>query len=228
MMDWGILFFVNSILFGIGLAMDAFSVSMANGLNEPEMDRRKELLIAGTFGVFQTLMPLIGWVLVHTAINTFQQIQKFIPWIALILLCWIGGKMIAEGVQSRKEAQPESAVLDGTPGGNTAAAGNPAAPAAEAKGPDAAKPAAKLGLWALFVQAVATSIDALSVGFTIAEYDFSHALVETVIIGVVTFIISYAGIRIGKKFGTRLSGKASILGGVILILIGVEIFVTHL
>ena len=223
MMDWGILFFVNSILFGIGLAMDAFSVSMANGLNEPEMDRRKELLIAGAFGVFQTLMPLIGWVLVHTAMNTFQQIQKFIPWIALILLCWIGGKMIAEGVQSRKEAQPESAVPDGTPGGNTAAAGNPAAPAAEA-----AKPAAKLSLWALFVQAVATSIDALSVGFTIAEYDFSHALVETVIIGVVTFIISYAGICIGKKFGTRLSGKASILGGVILILIGVEIFVTHL
>lgn len=222
-MDWSVLFFVNSILFGIGLAMDAFSVSMANGLNEPEMDRRKELLIAGAFGVFQTLMPLIGWVLVHTAMNTFQQIQKFIPWIALILLCWIGGKMIAEGVQSRKEAQPESAVLDGTPGGNTAAAGNPDAPAAEA-----AKPAAKLGLWALFVQAVATSIDALSVGFTIAEYDFSHALVETVIIGVVTFIISYAGIRIGKKFGTRLSGKASILGGVILILIGVEIFVTHL
>lgn len=206
MMDWGILFFVNSILFGIGLAMDAFSVSMANGLNEPEMDRKKELLIAGAFGVFQTLMPLIGWVLVHTAMNTFQQIQKFIPWIALILLCWIGGKMIAEGVQSHKEAQPESA-----------------APAA-----DAVKPAAKLGLWALFVQAVATSIDALSVGFTIAEYDFSHALAETVIIGVVTFIISYAGIRIGKKFGTRLSGKASILGGVILILIGVEIFVTHL
>ena len=206
MMDWGILFFVNSILFGIGLAMDAFSVSMANGLNEPEMDRKKELLIAGVFGVFQTLMPLIGWVLVHTAMNTFQQFQKFIPWIALILLCWIGGKMIAEGMQSRKEAQAEGA-----------------APAAEA-----VKPAAKLGLWALFVQAVATSIDALSVGFTIAEYDFSHALVETVIIGVVTFIISYAGIRIGKKFGTRLSGKASILGGVILILIGIEIFVTHL
>ena len=227
-MDWGILFFVNSILFGIGLAMDAFSVSMANGLNEPEMDRKKELLIAGAFGVFQTLMPLIGWVLVHTAMNTFQQIQKFIPWIALILLCWIGGKMIAEGVQSRKEAQPESAALDGTPGGNTAAAKGLDGSAAAAKGPDAAKPAAKLGLWALFVQAVATSIDALSVGFTIAEYDFSHALVETVIIGVVTFIISYAGIRIGKKFGTRLSGKASILGGVILILIGIEIFVTHL
>ncbi|MDO4809375.1 MAG: manganese efflux pump MntP family protein [Eubacteriales bacterium] len=232
-MDWGILFFVNSILFGIGLAMDAFSVSMANGLNEPEMDRRKELLIAGAFGVFQTLMPLIGWVLVHTAMNIFQQFQKFIPWIALILLCWIGGKMIAEGVQNRKEAQAEGAGPDGTPGGNTAEAKDADCPAAEAKGLDApaaeaVKPAAKLGLWALFVQAVATSIDALSVGFTIAEYDFSHALVETVIIGVVTFIISYAGIRIGKKFGTRLSGKASILGGVILILIGVEIFVTHL
>ena len=202
MMDWSILFFVNSILFGIGLAMDAFSVSMANGLNEPGMDRKKELLIAGAFGVFQTLMPLIGWVLVHTAMNTFQQIQKFIPWIALILLCWIGGKMIAEGIQSRKESVGESTAPD--------------------------KPAEKLGLWALFVQAVATSIDALSVGFTIAEYDFSHAFAESLIIGIVTFFISLAGIRIGRKFGTKLSDKASIFGGVILVLIGIEIFVTHL
>ena len=202
MMDWSILFFVNSILFGIGLAMDAFSVSMANGLNEPGMDRKKELLIAGAFGVFQTLMPLIGWVLVHTAMNTFQQIQKFIPWIALILLCWIGGKMIAEGIQSRKESVGESTAAD--------------------------KPAEKLGLWALFVQAVATSIDALSVGFTIAEYDFSHAFAESLIIGIVTFFISLAGIRIGRKFGTKLSDKASIFGGVILVLIGIEIFVTHL
>ena len=202
MMDWSILFFVNSILFGIGLAMDAFSVSMANGLNEPEMDRKKELLIAGAFGVFQTLMPLIGWVLVHTAMNTFQQIQKFIPWIALILLCWIGGKMIAEGIQSRKESAGVSTAAD--------------------------KPAEKLGLWALFVQAVATSIDALSVGFTIAEYDFSHAFAESLIIGIVTFFISLAGIRIGRKFGTKLSDKASIFGGVILVLIGIEIFVTHL
>ena len=202
MMDWSILFFVNSILFGIGLAMDAFSVSMANGLNEPEMDRKKELLIAGAFGVFQTLMPLIGWVLVHTAMNTFQQIQKFIPWIALILLCWIGGKMIAEGIQSRKESAGVSTAAD--------------------------KPAEKLGLWALFVQAVATSIDALSVGFTIAEYDFSHAFIESLIIGIVTFFISLAGIRIGRKFGTKLSDKASIFGGVILVLIGIEIFVTHL
>ena len=211
-MDWGILFFVNSILFGIGLAMDAFSVSMANGLNEPEMDRKKELLIAGAFGVFQTLMPLLGWILVHTAMNAFQEFQKFIPWIALLLLSWIGGKMIAEGIRDNKEAAGDSAGMQS----KDAEAGN------------SAEKTRKLGLWALFVQAVATSIDALSVGFTIAEYDLPHAFVECLIIGVVTFVISMAGIRIGKKFGTKLAGKASVLGGVILVCIGLEIFITHL
>ena len=222
-MDRGILFFVNSIFFGIGLAMDAFSVSMANGLNEPEMDRKKEFVIAGAFGVFQTLMPLLGWVLVHTALNAFQEFQRFIPWIALLLLSWIGGKMIAEGIRDTREAAGFPA--DAQSGAGETGTTGSGASEAERNGKEKTR---KLGLWALFVQAVATSIDALSVGFTIAEYDLPHALLESLIIGLVTFAISFAGIRIGKKFGMKLAGKASILGGVILVAIGFEIFVTHL
>lgn len=183
-------FFLNSILLGIGLAMDAFSVSLANGLNEPHMRRGKVYAIAGTFGFFQWLMPMIGWICVHTIVQYFSAFEKWIPWIALILLLYIGGKMLIEGIRGGEDEE-----------------------------------VAGVGAGALFVQGIATSIDALSVGFTIADYGFAMALVCTVIIGAVTFAISFAGVFIGRKFGTKLSGKASILGGVILIAIGVEIFV---
>ena len=191
-MQWTFLFFVNSVLFGIGLAMDAFSVSMANGLNEPKMPRKRMLVIAGTFGLFQTAMPLIGWLCIHSISNAFSSFQKFIPWIALLLLLWIGGKMLVEGLRYRDS---------------------------EAETPS-------VGFGALIVQGIATSIDALSVGFTIAAYSFPAALAESLIIGAVTFGICLGGLVIGKKFGTKLAGKASILGGIILIAIGLEIFLT--
>ena len=191
-MDWDLLFFFNSILLGAGLAMDAFSVSLANGLNEPKMRKRKALLIAGTFAVFQGAMPMIGWVCVHTVIEHFRAFEKFVPWIALFLLLVVGGKMIFDGKRNK--------------GGESEAV--------------------KVGLSALLVQGVATSIDALSVGFTIAEYEAPMALVSSLIIAAVTFLICFAGVLIGKKVGTKLSGKASIFGGVILILIGIEIFIT--
>ena len=189
-MKFDFLFFANSILFGIGLAMDAFSVSLANGLNEPRMSIKKMNIIAGTFGLFQTLMPLIGWLCVHTIVNIFTSFQKFIPWIALLLLLYIGGKMLSDGIKNRD--------------------GKVEAPA--------------VGIGALMVQAVATSIDALSVGFTITDYNFPMALVASLIIGLVTYGICLAGLKIGKTAGTRLAGKASILGGIILIIIGIEIF----
>ena len=189
-MKFDFLFFANSILFGVGLAMDAFSVSLANGLNEPKMSIRKMNVIAGTFGLFQTLMPLIGWLCVHTIVNIFTSFQKFIPWIALLLLLYIGGKMLSDGIKNRD--------------------GKVEAPA--------------VGIGALMVQAVATSIDALSVGFTITDYNFPMALVASLIIGLVTYGICLAGLKIGKTAGTRLTGKASILGGIILIIIGIEIF----
>lgn len=191
-MQWTFLFFANSILFGVGLAMDAFSVSMANGLNEPNMPRRRMGIIAAVFALFQTAMPLIGWLCVHTIAKIFTAFQKYIPWIALLLLLWIGGKMLLDGIRHKDS--------------------------------DSGTPA--VGFGALMVQGIATSIDALSVGFTIADYPFAAALTESVIIGVVTFFICYAGLFIGKKFGTKLAGKASILGGIILIVIGLEIFLT--
>lgn len=189
-MAFDLLFVLNSVLFGIGLAMDAFSVSLANGLVEPDMPPSRALGIAGTFGLFQTGMPLLGWLCVHAVAEAFEAFQRFIPWIALALLLFIGGRMILEGLRGG----------DGE--------------AASARG------------WGLFVQGVATSIDALSVGFAIAEYTFLLALAESLIIGAVTFGICMAGLRLGRSVGTRVSGKATVLGGAILVLIGIEIFVT--
>jgi len=189
-MNWNLMFFVNSVLFGVGLAMDAFSVSMANGLNEPKMSRRKAALVAGTFAAFQILMPLLGWFCVRTVAEAFSAFEKFIPWIALILLLYIGGKMVLEGIRDRDHEEEKPAV----------------------------------GITGLIVQGIATSIDALSVGFTIAELPWQMAAAEAGIIGAVTFLLCIGGIAIGKRFGMKLRNKASILGGVILILIGIEIF----
>ena len=175
--------------------MDAFSVSLANGLNEPCMRKRRLMLIAGTFAVFQFLMPLIGWLCVHTIAEKFAAFEKLIPWIALVLLCFIGGKMLLEGLGKKK---CDGDVCSYEP----------------------------LAFGALIVQGIATSIDALSVGFTISEYDWLQALVACLLIGFVTFFICMGGLWIGKKFGTHLAGRASVLGGVILIVIGIEIFLT--
>ena len=102
-MEWNFLFFMNSVLLGVGLAMDAFSVSLANGMNEKNMKKSRMAYIAGVYAFFQFLMPMIGWICVHTIVQDFGQFQKFIPWIALILLLYIGGSMIKESVQSEEE-----------------------------------------------------------------------------------------------------------------------------
>ncbi len=185
-------FLFNSILLGVGLAMDAFSVSMANGIQESKMKTGKMCGIAGIFALFQALMPLIGWICIHTIVQYFQAFEVLIPWIALGLLGFIGGKMLIEGIKSQS---------------------CPVVPAS-------------IGIGALLVQGVATSIDALSVGFTIAEYLLPMALLCAAIIAAVTFIICLAGVTIGKRMGTCFSGKAGIIGGGILIFIGLEIFIT--
>ncbi len=101
-MEWSFLFFFNSALLGVGLAMDAFSVSMANGLHDPQMSRRRGVQIAGTFAIFQAVMPMTGWVCVHTIVELFSSFEQFIPWIALILLGYIGGKMLMEGIKGEE------------------------------------------------------------------------------------------------------------------------------
>ena len=191
-MELDMRFFIQSIGLGIGLAMDAFSVAMANGIREPKMSLGKTCGIAGIFAVFQGLMPLLGWVCIHTVVQYFQAFQSWIPWIALALLGYIGGKMLYEGIKSQS---------------------CPVVPAA-------------LGLSALLVQGVATSIDALSVGFTIADYALPMAALSASVIAAVTFVICLVGLFIGKKAGSCLSGKAGIVGGAILIFIGLEIFIS--
>ena len=185
-------FILNSILLGLGLAMDAFSVSLTNGLNDNTMKRTKMNLTAGMFGLFQGVMPLIGWVCVHTVLIYFNTFRLAIPYIALVLLGVIGGKMIYEGVKSDKESDSTSS---------------------------------ELTFSVLILQAIATSIDALSVGFTIASYELTLALFSSLIIAVITYAISLLGVYLGKKVGTVFSNKAEILGGVILIVVGLEIFI---
>lgn len=182
-------FYIQSGLLGVGLAMDACAVSMANGLNETEMKTKKAVLIALMFGLFQALMPLMGYFVGHALL---QYIEEYIPWIALILLGFIGGKTLVEGIKHKDE---EHIVKS-------------------------------LTFRGLIVQAIATSIDALSVGLTIAEYTVLESIICATIIAVETFIISFIAVHIGKKFGTKLGNKAEILGGIILIGIGLEISIS--
>ena len=188
------LFFTENILLGVALAIDAFSVSLANGLNEPCMKMRKMCGIAGVFAFFQALMPFLGWVLITTVLSYFEALKIFIPWIALGLLGFIGGKMLYEGIKNKDCNCPCGC--------------------------------GRLTVGALLVQGIATSIDALSAGLNFVKYDLWGAIVAAVVIALVTLIICMFGVFFGKKTGTRLAGKAGILGGIILIVIGLEIFIT--
>jgi putative Mn2+ efflux pump MntP len=193
-MEWNLIFLLNSVLLGVGLAMDAFSVSIANALSESQMKKGRMCFIAGVYAFFQFAMPMIGWICVHTVVEYFQNFEKFIPWIALALLLWIGGKMIWEAVRGEEDSDDENALT-------------------------------KLTFATLLIQGVATSIDALSVGFTIADYGLPMAFVASLIIAGVTFAICMTGLLIGKKAGEKLGSKATLLGGMILVGIGIEIFV---
>ena len=185
-------FILTALGFGIALAMDAFSVSLANGLHEPKMKGGRMCAIAGVFSFFQFIMPFIGWALVRLLSDTFREFEQFIPYIALALLGFIGGKMLWEGITNKDDDEEVPAV----------------------------------GFVALIVQGIATSIDALSGGFGIDDYGLLEALLCCLIIGVLTFFICMGGLILGKTVGTKLAGKAAILGGAILLFIGIEIFVS--
>ena len=188
----------NAVLLGAGLAMDAFSVSIANGILEPAMKIRRMFMISGVYAFFQFIMPMLGWVLVTTLEEMFTKFSILIPWIALFLLLFIGGKMIVEAIiEKRKGNQQEKEKTKAT----------------------------KLTFKALIVQGIATSIDALSVGFTISDYSVLRAFASSLIIGTVTLMICLIGLIFGKKIGSKVSGIASVIGGAILIFIGIEIFV---
>lgn len=207
------MFFINSILLGVALAMDAFSVSVANSIVEVNMKKQKMFLIAFMFGLFQFAMPLIGYISVNVFVNYFNKVKTFIPFISLILLSYIGVKMIYEScVENKSEnnnvKNGKSDVCENSINKN-----------------NFQKLTTKITISLLLLQAIATSIDALSVGFTLQEYNYFLAILASIIIGIITFFICFIGLILGKKIGQKFEKKAEIIGGVILILIGLEIFI---
>lgn len=185
---------------GVALAMDATAVSMSNGLAEPKMHKGKWFLIAGAFALFQALMPMIGYFAGHALL---KYIGPYVPWIALILLGFLGGKMLVDGIKGvrKQKLVGEQAT----------------------KEEEVVK---SLTIKTLLLQAVATSIDALSVGLSVADYTIPQALIAAAMIAVITFGLCILAVFIGTKFGDKLGNKAVILGGIILIGIGLEIFLT--
>lgn len=181
---------IEIIVLSIGLAMDATAVSMTNGMNDTKMKVKKILLIGLTFGLFQALMPLLGY-LFGTLFVDF--VEKIDHWIALILLGFLGIQMLREGFSKNEDKE-------------------------EVK---------HLGFKMLLIQGVATSIDALAVGVSLASLK-ANILVAVISIGIITTLLSIIGVYMGKKFGNLLNNKASILGGIILIGIGLKIFIEHM
>jgi len=183
------MFLIETIFIGIGLAMDAFAVSIANGIKTKKIKIKYPLKIAISFGFFQAFMPLIGW-LIGTGFKSL--ISSVDHWVAFILLGIIGAKMIYESFKIEDEKQPSL-----------------------------------LKNRVLLIQSVATSIDALIVGTSLAFLNFP-IIISVIIIGIITFIFSFCGVYVGKKFGSFLKSKAEIAGGLILIGIGLKILFDHL
>ncbi len=181
---------IELFLIGVGLSMDAFAVAVCKGLNMRKINYRHTCIIALFFGGFQALMPFIGWLLGR---SFAQYVELYAPWIAFILLLYIGIKMLGD---ARKEDCEECCEEE------------------------------KLDIRELFMMALATSIDALAVGITLAFLG-TNILEASGIIGTTTFCISIIGVMIGNRFGMKYKSKATIVGGVILILIGVKILLEH-
>ena len=218
------IFFLNSFLLGVALAMDAFSISIANAMSDSSMPKGKMCIFAGTFSFFQFFMPMVGWTLVHFVVERFSVLQKYLPWASLLLLGFIGGKMIVESIREGKEerSKPVEAA------GKDCVAETPADCATGGKsvsGKSLSENSFSAFIVLLLFQGVATSLDALSVGFAIADYTVFMASISSIIIAAVTFAISFSGLLIGKKAGKLLGKRAEIFGGCILIFIGIEIFV---
>ena len=186
-----LVFIINSILLGFGLAMDAFTVTIANTISVTNLKKSKIYFMSIMFGFFQFIMPVIGYVIVRYISIKISYISNIIHIIAFILLLIIGIKMIYESISNKIDSDIEST--------------------------------SDISIITIIIQAIATSIDAMSTGFAFAKYNIEQVLVASFIIAIVTFILCIVGAAIGKKFGLLLARKAKIYGGIILILIGLKI-----
>jgi putative Mn2+ efflux pump MntP len=178
------------LLIAFGLAMDAFAVSIANGMTIKSQRKKAALLTAVFFGGFQMLMPVIGWAI---GLNLQSIIEGVDHWIAFGLLTFIGAKMIYEALKNNAIEDKKKT----------------------------------LKIRTLLTLAVATSIDALMVGLSFAFLQTSIIL-PVAAIGIVTFILSFAGFYFGGYLGKTFGHRIEILGGLILIAIGIKILVEHL
>lgn len=187
-------YLVEFLLLGVGLAMDAFAVSICKGLAMRKVNKKQAVIIALFFGGFQAIMPVIGWLLCK-GFQTY--IEAFDHWIAFALLAFIGVKMI---IETLREKEDDVVIEEMDP---------------------------PLDMKEMLMLAIATSIDALAVGISLAALD--RPVVESAaIIGVVTFVISIIGVYIGNFFGNRYKKRAELTGGIILVLIGVKILCEHM
>lgn len=182
--------FIELLLIAVGLSMDAFAVSVCKGLSIRKTSLKSCFIVGAWFGIFQAIMPFIGYFL-GSAFEKY--IKNYDHWIAFILLSLIGINMIVESRRSEDE-----------------------------------KTDASLAVKTMFIMAVATSIDALAVGITFALLPDVNIIAAVSFIGIITFILSAAGVKIGNLFGTKFRGGAEMAGGIILILIGVKILMDHL
>lgn len=195
--------FLSLLLVAFGLSMDAFAVSITNGISIKNLQNKHALKIAAFMGVFQGVMPVIGWA---AGVGFKDYIESVDHWIALVLLSIIGGKMIIEAIKNR----------------NTGVCATGYAVEPEENHNDEI-----LNNKVLFLLAIATSIDALAVGVSFAFLEIS-IVTSSLLIGVITFIVCFIGVKIGKRCGCFLQSKAEIAGGVVLILIGLKIFLEHM
>ena len=182
---------IELLLLSIGLAMDAFAVSVCKGISMKKINCKKSCIIGLWFGGFQALMPTIGYFLGSAFESLVTNIDH---WIAFILLGIIGGNMIKEALSKDEESQSD-----------------------------------KTDFKTMLVLAIATSIDALAIGIAyVCAYGSKNAAVTFGAIGIITFILSVLGVKIGNRFGTKYEKKAEFLGGLILVLLGIKILLEHL
>lgn len=179
------------LLIALGVSADAFAVALTKGLHMRRFNVRHALIIAGTFGVFQAVMPLIGWVL---GTQFAPYITGIDHWVAFGLLALVGGKMLWEAFSSHDDTEQD---FD------------------------------RINTRQLLVLAIATSIDALAIGITLAFLPGS-IIQAVILIGITTFVLAFLGVVIGRRVGQRFGKPAEIAGGVILILIGTKILIDHL
>lgn len=184
---------VELVLVSIGLAMDAFAVAICKGLGMKKLNLKHCSIIALFFGVFQAAMPLLGWFLGKQFAG---YIASFDHWVAFLLLCFIGIKMVMDAL--KKDDEQETQCTD------------------------------TLDLKELTILAIATSIDALAVGITLALLPGTNIWLSISVIGLITFVLSFGGVVIGNKFGSKYEKKAELAGGIILILMGCKILLEHL